>query len=101
MLDFDAPDFDPHVVDEAALRANLASLPLHRPQAANATASARGSAELRYMQFGVQFFPCVSPEDKSAANYFEECLAIAEEAETLGYSHARTVEHYFRALRRL
>ena len=48
------------------------------------------------MQFGVQFFPCVSPEDKSAATYFEECLAIAEEAETLGYSHARTVEHYFR-----
>ena len=48
------------------------------------------------MQFGVQFFPCVPPEDKSAEDYFEECLAIAEEAETLGYSHARTVEHYFR-----
>ena len=47
------------------------------------------------MQFGVQFFPCVSPEDKSAAAYFGECLAIAEEAEALGYSHARTVEHYF------
>jgi hypothetical protein len=26
MLDFDAPDFDPNTVDEAALRANLASL---------------------------------------------------------------------------
>ena len=26
MLDFDAPDFDPHVVDEAQLRENLASL---------------------------------------------------------------------------
>lgn len=26
MLDFDAPDFDPNVVDEAALRANLAEL---------------------------------------------------------------------------
>jgi hypothetical protein len=26
MLDFDAPDFDPNIVDEAALRANLASL---------------------------------------------------------------------------
>jgi hypothetical protein len=26
MLEFDAPDFDPHVVDEATLRANLASL---------------------------------------------------------------------------
>ncbi len=48
------------------------------------------------MQFGVQFFPAVAPEDKSASDYFEECLAIAAEAETLGYSHARTVEHYFR-----
>jgi alkanesulfonate monooxygenase SsuD/methylene tetrahydromethanopterin reductase-like flavin-dependent oxidoreductase (luciferase family) len=48
------------------------------------------------MQFGVQFFPCFSPEDKSAETYFEECLTIAEEADTLGYSHARTVEHYFR-----
>jgi alkanesulfonate monooxygenase SsuD/methylene tetrahydromethanopterin reductase-like flavin-dependent oxidoreductase (luciferase family) len=48
------------------------------------------------MQFGVQFFPSVAPEDKSANDYFDECLAIAEEAETLGYSHARTVEHYFR-----
>ncbi|MFZ0609735.1 MAG: plasmid pRiA4b ORF-3 family protein [Xanthobacteraceae bacterium] len=26
MLDFDAPDFDPNIVDEAALRANLAAL---------------------------------------------------------------------------
>jgi alkanesulfonate monooxygenase SsuD/methylene tetrahydromethanopterin reductase-like flavin-dependent oxidoreductase (luciferase family) len=48
------------------------------------------------MQFGVQFFPSVAPEDKGADAYFAECLAIAEEAETLGYRHARTVEHYFR-----
>jgi len=48
------------------------------------------------MRFGVQFFPSVAPEDKSANDYFAQCLAIAEEAETLGYSHARTVEHYFR-----
>ncbi|MGH7247359.1 MAG: LLM class flavin-dependent oxidoreductase [Pseudomonadota bacterium] len=48
------------------------------------------------MQFGVQFFPCFSSADKSAESYFEECLALAEEAETLGYTHARTVEHYFR-----
>ena len=33
MLDFDAPDFDPNVVDEAALRENLASLTqIYRPQ---------------------------------------------------------------------
>ena len=47
------------------------------------------------MQFGVQFFPCFSPEDKSAEAYFAECLTIAAEADTLGYTHARSVEHYF------
>jgi alkanesulfonate monooxygenase SsuD/methylene tetrahydromethanopterin reductase-like flavin-dependent oxidoreductase (luciferase family) len=47
------------------------------------------------MKFGVQFFPNFQPKDKSAAEYFAQCLAIAEEAETLGYTHARSVEHYF------
>jgi alkanesulfonate monooxygenase SsuD/methylene tetrahydromethanopterin reductase-like flavin-dependent oxidoreductase (luciferase family) len=47
------------------------------------------------MQFGVQFFPNFRPADKSAAEYFAQSLAIAEEAETLGYAHARSVEHYF------
>jgi alkanesulfonate monooxygenase SsuD/methylene tetrahydromethanopterin reductase-like flavin-dependent oxidoreductase (luciferase family) len=47
------------------------------------------------MQFGVQFFPNFAPKDKSADTYFAECLTIAEEADTLGYSHARSVEHYF------
>ncbi len=47
------------------------------------------------MRFGVQFFPAVDHTDKSAADYYTESLAIAEEAERLGYSHARTVEHYF------
>ena len=47
------------------------------------------------MQFGVQFFPNFRPSDKSAAEYFAQSLAVAEEAETLGYTHARSVEHYF------
>src|SRR5262249_57701770 len=47
------------------------------------------------MQFGVQFFPAVDESDKSAADYYAESLAIAEEADRIGYSHARTVEHYF------
>src|SRR5271168_4707180 len=47
------------------------------------------------MQFGVQFFPNFKPGDKTAADYFAQSLAVAEEAETLGYSHARTIEHYF------
>ena len=36
------------------------------------------------MQFGVQFFPAVDHTDKSAADYYAESLAIAEEAEQLG-----------------
>ncbi len=47
------------------------------------------------MQFGVQFFPAVDHTDKSAAEYYAESLAIAEEADKLGFTHARTVEHYF------
>ncbi len=47
------------------------------------------------MQFGVQFFPAIDDTDKSAADYFAESLAIVEEGEQLGFTHARTVEHYF------
>src|SRR5580698_5448058 len=47
------------------------------------------------MQFGVQFFPNFRPSDKSAAEYFAESLTVAEAAETLGYTHIRSVEHYF------
>ena len=47
------------------------------------------------MQFGVQFFPNFQPCDKSPADYYAESLDIAEEADELGYSHARSVEHYF------
>lgn len=47
------------------------------------------------MQFGVQFFPCVRPHEKDGQTYFEESLQIGEEADALGYTHARMVEHYF------
>ncbi len=47
------------------------------------------------MQFGVQFFPDVRPEEKSAEDYFGEALDLAEEADRLGYTHIRIVEHYF------
>ncbi len=47
------------------------------------------------MQFGVQFFPALDQTDKSAADYYAESIAIAEEGERLGFTHARTVEHYF------
>src|SRR5229473_3162118 len=47
------------------------------------------------MQFGIQFFPDVAPAEKSAEAYFAEALDLAEEADRLGYSHIRIVEHYF------
>src|SRR3979409_433977 len=47
------------------------------------------------MEFGVQFFPAVDHTDKSAADYYAESLAIAEEADKLGFHPARAVEHYF------
>ena len=49
------------------------------------------------MQFGVQFFPALSPRDRDAASYFADCLTVVEEADRLGFTHARTVEHYFEA----
>jgi alkanesulfonate monooxygenase SsuD/methylene tetrahydromethanopterin reductase-like flavin-dependent oxidoreductase (luciferase family) len=47
------------------------------------------------MQFGVQFFPDVRPAERSAADYFRDALDLADEADRLGYSHIRIVEHYF------
>jgi alkanesulfonate monooxygenase SsuD/methylene tetrahydromethanopterin reductase-like flavin-dependent oxidoreductase (luciferase family) len=47
------------------------------------------------MRFGVQFFPDVRPEQKSASDYFREALDIVEASEKLGFSHIRIVEHYF------
>ncbi len=47
------------------------------------------------MQFGVQFFPDLSPAEKPPAQYFSECLDIAAEAERVGFTHVRMVEHYF------
>jgi alkanesulfonate monooxygenase SsuD/methylene tetrahydromethanopterin reductase-like flavin-dependent oxidoreductase (luciferase family) len=47
------------------------------------------------VQFGVQFFPVVSPRDKSPEAYFAEAIVLTERAERLGFTHVRTVEHYF------
>lgn len=47
------------------------------------------------MEFGVQFFPNVTPAEKPAAQYYDECLKLCELLDTYGYSHVRTVEHYF------
>jgi alkanesulfonate monooxygenase SsuD/methylene tetrahydromethanopterin reductase-like flavin-dependent oxidoreductase (luciferase family) len=47
------------------------------------------------MQFGVQFFPDVKPEQKSGSQYFQDSLTLAAESEKLGFTHIRIVEHYF------
>ena len=47
------------------------------------------------MEFGMQFFPAVGPKEKSGQQYFDECLRLTDYADVYGYSHVRTVEHYF------
>ena len=47
------------------------------------------------MEFGVQFFPSVGPDRKSAEQYWTEALQLTQRAEQLGYASVRTVEHYF------
>ncbi len=47
------------------------------------------------MEFGLQFFPDVSPSQKSGQRYWSECLSLVDLCDELGYTHVRTVEHYF------
>jgi alkanesulfonate monooxygenase SsuD/methylene tetrahydromethanopterin reductase-like flavin-dependent oxidoreductase (luciferase family) len=46
------------------------------------------------VNFGVQFFPDVEPADKSASEYFRDCLEIVDLVDPLGFTHVRIVEHY-------
>src|SRR5438093_12341713 len=45
------------------------------------------------MRFGLNFFPSFRPQDSTTADYYEQCLRIAERADALGYSSIKTVEH--------
>ena len=47
------------------------------------------------MQFGLNFFPCVGPDEKSAEQYFREAMHLCSLTDELGYTHIRQVEHYF------
>ena len=47
------------------------------------------------IDFGLQFFPDIGPDEKSAASYWGESLYLVGLADELGYGHIRTVEHYF------
>jgi len=45
----------------------------------------------------MSLFPVLGPEEKAAADYFDESLRLAELAEGLGYDHVQIVEHYLGA----
>lgn len=47
------------------------------------------------MKFGINFFPSFRPEDSTTADYFDQCLRLAERADALGYNSVKTVEHSF------
>jgi natural product biosynthesis luciferase-like monooxygenase protein len=47
------------------------------------------------MQVGIQFFPDVGPTVKSGRDYWQEALRLVGLVDRYGYSHVRTVEHYF------
>lgn len=49
------------------------------------------------MRFGVNVFPSVEPSEKSAADFYDETLALAERADALGFHSLKIVEHYFYA----
>jgi alkanesulfonate monooxygenase SsuD/methylene tetrahydromethanopterin reductase-like flavin-dependent oxidoreductase (luciferase family) len=49
------------------------------------------------MQAGIQFFPDIGPAEKSARDYWQEALHLVGLCDRYGYSHVRTVEHYFHA----
>jgi alkanesulfonate monooxygenase SsuD/methylene tetrahydromethanopterin reductase-like flavin-dependent oxidoreductase (luciferase family) len=47
------------------------------------------------VQFGLNFFPCVGPDQKPAEQYFREAMHLCSLTDELGYTHIRQVEHYF------
>ena len=48
------------------------------------------------MQFGLNFFPCVGPDQKPAEQYFREAMHLASLTDELGLTHIRQVEHYYK-----
>jgi len=47
------------------------------------------------MDVGIQFFPDIGPEIQSGRDYWNEALRLCDLCDDLGYTHIRTVEHYF------
>ena len=49
------------------------------------------------MEFGISFFPNVGEAEKLGWDYWNEALSLVDLCDSLGYTHVRTVEHYFHA----
>jgi alkanesulfonate monooxygenase SsuD/methylene tetrahydromethanopterin reductase-like flavin-dependent oxidoreductase (luciferase family) len=47
------------------------------------------------MHSGIQFFPDVGPATRSGRDYWQQALRLVGLCDQYGYSHVRTVEHYF------
>ena len=47
------------------------------------------------MRAGIQFFPDIGPDVRSARDYWQDALSLVRLCDRYGYSHVRTVEHYF------
>jgi alkanesulfonate monooxygenase SsuD/methylene tetrahydromethanopterin reductase-like flavin-dependent oxidoreductase (luciferase family) len=47
------------------------------------------------MRVGIQFFPDIGPAQRSARDYWQGALWLVSLCDRYGYSHVRTVEHYF------
>lgn len=47
------------------------------------------------MEFGLNFFPCLDPAERSPEQYFSDVLHLTGLCDELGYTHVRQVEHYF------
>ena len=47
------------------------------------------------VEFGLDFFPDMRPNEKSGQQYFAETLEIARACEDLGSTRIKIVEHYF------
>src|SRR5262249_5135453 len=70
----------------------------HGALRARGHAALRGAPRVRRrrpMKFGLNFFPSFRAADYSTADYFAQCLRLAECADRLGLSSIKTVEHYF------
>ena len=47
------------------------------------------------MKFGLNFFPSFRLTDSTTADYYDQCLRLAERADALGFHSIKTVEHSF------